>query len=116
MGETENGTQAEYIVLDPKNIHTMPGRLSYEEAASMVLVFMTAYQMLIKRAKLNSSETALIYGGTSGVGSAAIQICKEIGAEVIATAGSDDKCEYSKNLGAHHIVNHNQNNWLDKVK
>ena len=116
LGETENGTLAEYMVLDPKNIHTMPEQLSYEEAASMSLVFMTAYQMLTKRAKLKSNETVLIYGGTSGVGSAAIQICKEIGAQVIATAGNDDKYEYSKTLGAHHIVNHNQKNWLDKVK
>ena len=116
LGETENGTQADYIVLDPINIHSKPDNLSYEEAASMPLVFMTAYQMLIKRAKLQSSETVLVYGGTSGVGSAAIQISRELGAQVIATAGNDDKCQYSKNVGAHHVVNHNQDNWLDEVR
>ena len=116
LGETENGTQAEYIVLDPINIHTMSDQLSYEDAASMPLVFMTAYQMLIKRAKLDSNETVLVYGGTSGVGSAAIQICRDLGAEVIATAGDDDKCEYSENMGAHYVVNHNHDNWLDEVK
>ena len=116
LGETENGTQAEYIVLDPINIYTMPNQLSYEEAASMPLVFMTAYQMLIMRAKLHSNETVLVYGGTSGVGSAAIQICRDLGAEVIATAGNDDKCEYSENMGAHYVVNHNHDNWLDEVK
>ena len=94
----------------------MPDQLSYEEAASMPLVFLTAYQMLIKRAKLHSNETVLVYGGTSGVGSAAIQICRELGAEVIATAGNDDKCEYSVNIGADHVVNHNHNNWLNEVK
>ena len=116
LGETQNGVQAEYIVLDPINIYSKPDQLSYEEAASMPLVFMTAYQMLIKRAKLQSNETVLVYGGTSGVGSAAIQICRELGAEVIATAGNDDKCEQSKKIGAHHVVNHNQDNWLDEVK
>ena len=94
----------------------MPDQLTYEESASMTLVFITAYQMLIKRAKLHSDDIVLIYGGTSGVGSAAIQICREFGAEVIATAGNDDKCEYTKNIGAHHVVNHNQNNWLNEVK
>ena len=116
LGETENGTHSECIVLDPINIHAMPNQLSYEEAASMPLVFMTAYQMLIKRAKLLPNETVLIYGGTSGIGSAAVQICRELGAEIIATAGNDDKCEYSKNMGAHHVVNHNQDNWLNEVK
>lgn len=116
LGETENGTQAEYLVLDPINIHSMPNQLSYNDAASMPLVFMTAYQMLIKRAALQPNETVLVYGGTSGVGSAAIQICSDLGAEVIATAGNDDKCEYSVNMGAHHVVNHNQDNWLNEVK
>ena len=116
LGETQNGVQAEYIVLDPINIDSKPDQLSYEEAASMPLVFMTAYQMLIERAKLQSNETVLVYGGTSGVGSAAIQICRELGAEVIATAGNDDKCEHSKNMGADHVVNHNQANWVEEVK
>ena len=116
LGENKNGIQAEYVVLDPNNIYTKPDQLSYEEAASMPLVFMTAYQMLIKRAKLQSNEKVLVYGGASGIGSAAIQICRELGAQVIATAGNDDKCEYSKKIGAHHVVNHNQDNWINKVK
>ena len=116
LGETENGTQAEYVVLDPINVHMKPDHLTFEEAASMPLVFMTAYQMLIKRAQLQPSETVLIYGGSSGVGTAAIQICRELGAKVISTAGNDKKCEYSKKMGAHHTVNHNQDHWLDEVK
>ena len=116
LGETENGTQAEYIVIDPVNIHPKPEHLTFEEAASMPLVFMTAYQMLIKRAKLQADETVLIYGGTSGVGSAAIQISKEMGVKVIATAGNDEKCEFSKKIGADHVVNHSQDNWVDDVK
>ena len=116
LGETENGTQAEYVVLDPVNVHLKPEHLSYEESASMPLVFMTAYQMLIKRAQLQQNETVLVYGGSSGVGSAAIQICRELGAKVIATAGNDGKCDYSENMGAHHTVNHNQDNWLNEVK
>ena len=116
LGETENGTQAEFIVIDPANIHLKPDHLTFEEAASMPLVFMTAYQMLIKRASLKADETVLIYGGTSGIGSAAIQISRELGALVIATAGNDEKCEFSKKIGADHVVNHNQDNWVDNVK
>ncbi len=116
LGETEDGTQAEFIVVDPINIHPKPVHLTFEEAASMPLVFMTAYQMLIKRAALLADETVLIYGGTSGVGSAAIQISRELGAKVIATAGNDEKCEFSKKTGADHVVNHNRDNWVDDVK
>ena len=116
LGETKNGTQAEFLVIDPANIHPKPDHLNYVEAASMPLVFMTAYQMLIKRAKLLPSETALIYGGTSGIGSAAIQISRELGAQVIATAGNDEKCEFSKEIGADHVVNHIRDNWVEDVK
>ena len=116
LGETENGTQTEFLVIDPANIHSKPDHLNYVEAASMPLVFMTAYQMLIKRAKLQADEMVLIYGGTSGVGSASIQISKELGAQVIATAGNDKKCEFSIKIGADHVVNHSQDNWVDDVK
>ena len=78
LGETENGVQAEYIVLNPINVYLKPQHLSFIEAASMPLVFMTSYQMLVERAKLLKDETVLIYGGTSGIGMAAIQIAKEL--------------------------------------
>jgi NADPH:quinone reductase-like Zn-dependent oxidoreductase len=116
LGETQNGTHAEYIVVKPINIHIKPKHLTYEEAASMPLVYMTAYQMLIKRANLMPDDTILIYGGSSGIGSAAIQISKEIGAKVIATAGNDQKCAYSTSMGADYVINHNQNNWLEEAK
>ena len=116
LGETENGTQAEYIVLDPINIYLKPEHLSFSEAASMPLVFMTAHQMLIKRAKLQPDETVLIYGGSSGIGSAGIQICSDLGVQIIATAGNESKGKFCRELGAHHVVNHNHENWLDEVK
>ena len=116
IGETENGTQAEYIILDPVNVHKKSEHLSFSEAASMQLVFMTAYQMLIKRAKLQPNETVLIYGGSSGVGSAAIQICRDLGAQIITTVGDVNKGEFCNKLGAEHVVNHNDKNWFDKVR
>ena len=116
LGETENGVQAEYIVVDPINIHAKAKHLNFAEAASMPLVFMTAYEMLIKRAKIQNNDTILIYGGASGIGSAAIQICLDIGANIITTVGSRDKIKHAKNMGANQVVLHSDDNWPVKVK
>ena len=99
LGETENGVQSDYVILDLNNIYPMCNHLSFEEASSMQLVFMTSYQMLVKRASLKSFETVLIYGGTSGIGTAAIQIAKDIGAKVITTVGSDSKFDHALKFG-----------------
>ena len=116
LGETENGVQAQFVSLSPKNIYPKAAHLSFEEAASMPLVFMTAYQMLITRAQLQSDETVLVYGGTSGVGSAAIQIAKDIGATVITTVGAAEKFDHAQDMGADHIVNHYDKDWYKSVK
>ena len=116
LGETENGVQCEYAVLYPYNIYPKPKHLSFIEAASMPLVFMTAYQMLIKRALLNASETVLIYGATSGIGTAAIQIAKDIGAHIITTVGSESKFDYAFKFGADHVFNHSDPDCLLQIK
>jgi len=109
LGETSNGVQAEYITLNSENINLMADHLSFEEAASMQLVFMTSYQMIIKRAKLTKNESILIYGATSGVGSAAIQISKDIGANVITTVGNKNKIDYALQMGADYVFLHDEN-------
>ena len=116
LGETVNGIQAEYIVIDPINIYAKPDHLSFAEAASMQLVFMTAYQMLTRRAKIQNNETILIYGGTSGVGSAAIQICREMGLNVITTVGNHGKVKHAEKMGANHVLIHSDKNWPNEVK
>jgi len=116
LGETESGVQAEYIVVDPINIYAKANHLTFAESSSMQLVFMTAYQMLIKRANIQKNEIVLIYGGTSGVGSAAIQISCNIGAHVIATVGSRDKVEHAQKMGADNVLIHSYKNWQDDVK
>ncbi len=109
LGETENGVQAEYVCLREDNLHIMSNDLTFIEASSMQLVFMTAYQMLITRSNLSSDDTILIYGATSGVGSAAIQIAKDVGATVISTVGIEDKKEYAYNLGSDCVLLHSEN-------
>lgn len=115
LGETENGIQAEYVILKENNLHKMSNSLTYEEAASMQLVFMTAYQMLITRANLFPEDFILIYGATSGIGSASIQIAKDIGAKVITTVGSENKFQYAYDMGADYVLNHKQS-LVDKIK
>lgn len=116
LGETENGVQAEFLALSPINIYPKASHLSFQQAASMPLVFMTAYQMLITRAQLKSNDTVLVYAGSSGVGSAAIQIAKNKGSTVIATVGSKDKGEHAEKMGADYIVNHYEDDWHQSVK
>ena len=115
LGETTNGTQSEYILVNKENIAPKAKHLSFEEASSMQLVFMTSYQMLVERAKLESTETVLIYGATSGIGSAAIQIAKDIGAKVITTVGSESKENYAHDMGANHVFIHD-NQLMNNVK
>ena len=116
LGETENGVQCDYAILRPENIYPMHNALSFEEASSMQLVFMTAYQMLVKRAFLKPFETVLIYGGTSGIGTAAIQIAKDIGANIITTVGSKSKFDYARHHGAKYVLNHSEKDWFSKIQ
>ena len=82
----------------------------------MPLAFMTSYEMIVKRAKLKSNETILIHGGSSGVGSAAIQIAKDIGANIITTASNEKKEEFCYKMGANIVFNHNSNNYFNEIK
>ena len=116
LGETENGVQAEEIIVNSRQLYTKATHLSFQEAASMPLVFMTAYQMLITRAKLKQDEVVLVYGGASGVGSAAIQIAKEKGAHVATTVGNDKKAQHAQEMGADIIVNHYDKDWISTLK
>ena len=106
LGETENGVHSKYVLLDAYNLSYMPSHLSFIEAASMQLVFMTAYQMIVKRAKLQKDETILIYGATSGIGHAAIEIAKDIGANIVTTVGSKEKINCIKTDGVSDVLIH----------
>jgi NADPH:quinone reductase-like Zn-dependent oxidoreductase len=93
-----------------------PENLTWEEAASIPLVFQTAWHMLVTRAQLQPGEDVLVLGAGSGVGTAAIQIAKFFGARVITTAGSNEKLSKAKELGADHLINHKSQNIRDEVR
>ena len=116
LGYMYDGGYAEYVKAPAVNALPMPANLSFEEAAAVPLVFLTAWHMLITRAQLKPSEDVLILGAGSGVGSAAIQIAKVVGARVIATAGSEAKLAKAKELGADEVIQHSKQNIADEVK
>ncbi len=106
IGYETQGGYAEYVAVPGENVLPVPGNLSFEEAASIPLVFLTAWHMLMTRARLVPGETVLVWGAGSGVGTAAIQVAKLSSAKVIATAGTDEKLEKAKKLGADFTINH----------
>jgi NADPH:quinone reductase-like Zn-dependent oxidoreductase len=106
LGEHRQGGYAEYIVVPEVNLAPYPERLDFAHAASSILPFLTAWQMVVHKARVAPGDTVLIHGGGSGIGVAAIQIARLHGARVIATAGSDDKLARARALGAHDVINY----------
>jgi NADPH:quinone reductase-like Zn-dependent oxidoreductase len=116
FGYMVDGGCAEYVKSPAANIVPIPANLSFEEAAAVPLVFLTAWHMLITRAQLKPAETALILAAGSGVGSAGIQIAKVTGARVIATAGTEEKLARAKELGADELILHSKQDISKEVK
>ncbi|MBI4310495.1 MAG: zinc-binding dehydrogenase [Chloroflexi bacterium] len=106
MGVHVAGSYAQYVKAPFQNIHPIPDFLPYEEAASMPLVFHTAWHCLVTRAGLQPGETVLINAAGSGVGSAGVQIARALHCRVLVTAGSDAKIARAKELGAEAGINY----------
>lgn len=116
IGAQVDGGYAEYTKVSGINIIPMPEGISFEEAAAFPLTFLTAWHMLIGRAGLSPGEDVLIIAAGSGIGVAAVQIAKLAGARVIATAGTDEKIERAKGLGADEVINYTKGDFAGKVK
>jgi NADPH:quinone reductase-like Zn-dependent oxidoreductase len=106
LGRQIPGTQAEYIVAPVDYLMSKPKDLSWEETAAFPLAYLTAYHMLAQKTKINPLDWILIWGASSGIGSAAIQFAKLFGARIIATASSDEKVEFALKLGCDFVVNY----------
>src|SRR5438309_6247176 len=115
LGYLIDGGCAEFVRPPKVNCLPYPENLTFEEAASIPLVFQTAWHMLVARAELQPGEDVLVLGAGSGVGSAAIQIAKFFGARVLATASTDEKLQKAKQLGADHFINHKTQKIRDEV-
>ena len=110
------GGYAELCVAPVAQCLPVPKGWSDIEAASLPETFFTVWSNVFDRGRLQKGETLLIQGGTSGIGVTAIQLGKALGATVIATAGSDEKCEACKRLGADHAINYRANDFVEEVK
>ncbi|HEX5483873.1 MAG TPA: zinc-binding dehydrogenase [Terriglobia bacterium] len=116
FGLKVDGGYAEYVKAPEVNVLPIPGDLSFDEAAAVPLVFLTAWHMLVTRAGLKAGEDVLVIGAGSGVGSAAIQVAKLLNARVIAVAGADAKLEKARSLGADEVINHTRQSIAGEVR
>jgi len=116
LGNAVDGGNCELIALPAANIIPFPDVLDFNQAASVPLVFVTAWHMLVGIARVRPGQTVLILGGSSGVGIAAIQIAKLFRCRVITTAGSEAKLEKARGLGADHGINHYKQKISDEVR
>lgn len=106
LGEHLPGTAAEHIILPGTNLLSIPASTPVAPAAAFGLVTLTAWRMLVTRAQVQPGERVLIWGIGGGVATAALQVCKLIGAEVWVTSGSDEKLARARDFGADHTLNH----------
>lgn len=112
---TANGTYAEYISTEESLVAKIPENISFEEAASIPLATLTAWQCLIDLGQLRSEDKILIHAGAGGVGSMAIQIAKSFGA-FVATTGSAKNAEFLKSLGSDVVINYEKEGFDDVLK
>lgn len=109
------GGYAELCVAPIAQCLPVPAGLTDDEAASLPETFFTVWSNVFDRGRLQSGETLLIQGGTSGIGVTAIQMAKALGARVIATAGSDEKCAACLALGADHAINYKTSDFAEEA-
>lgn len=116
LGEHRWGGYAEYVVVPAVNVLPKPQGLSWTDAASIPLTFLTAWQMVVDKLEVKPGQDVLVMAAGSGVGVAAIQIAKLYGARVIATASSDEKLARARELGADEGVNYSSPDWFKEVR
>jgi NADPH:quinone reductase-like Zn-dependent oxidoreductase len=115
-GEHCDGLDCELVALEARYLLPLPQGLDPLQAAAVPLVFVTAWGLVVSRGQVRAGETVLVLGGASGVGSAAIQLAKQRGARVFATAGSEEKQRLCRELGAEAVFDHRAEGWGREFK
>jgi NADPH:quinone reductase-like Zn-dependent oxidoreductase len=116
MGENTQGGYSRHIVVPDANLLPMPKGLSFTQAAAIPLCFLTAWQMVVRKAQVCAGQTVLVHAAGSGVSSAAIQIAKMLGARVITTTSTDEKAARAKSLGADEVINYTTQDFVAECK
>ncbi len=110
------GGYAEYCLASATHCLPVPEGMSFTQAAALPETFFTVWSNVFDRAHLQPGETLLVHGGTSGIGTTAIQLAKAFNAKVIVTAGSKAKCEFCLQLGADAAINYKEQDFVDEIK
>ena len=117
LGSTTSGGYAEYVTVPAVNVEPIPDSLPYVQAASLPTVFLPCWTILVRRAQLKAWETMLIPSASSGVGTAGIQVAKNvIGAKVITTTSSEEKAQKARELGADEVINYTTEDIAGRIK
>ena len=105
----------ERIVVESSSVFPMPDSLSFQQSAGICMAYFTAYHALRQKARLQSGETLLVLGAAGGVGSAALDIGRQMGAKVIAAASTEEKLQLAREMGADHTINYIEQSIKDAV-
>jgi NADPH:quinone reductase-like Zn-dependent oxidoreductase len=116
IGYGRNGGHAEYAIVPAANCIAKPAALTWAETAAIPLVFLTAWHMLVHRARVRPGEDVLVLAAGSGIGSAAIQVARLHGARVLAAASTDAKLERARELGANELINYRDKDFAAEVR
>jgi len=112
---SRTGTYAEQAICDVATVQRLPENVNFEQGAALGVPYATAYRALLLRAEAKPGEVLLVHGASGGVGTAAVQLARAIGVTVVGTAGSDDGMKLVKSQGAHYVLNHSKDGYLDEV-
>jgi NADPH2:quinone reductase len=110
------GAFATEVCVDAKLVMPLPAGFAFDDAAAFICTYATTHHALLDRAALRAGETVLVLGAAGGVGTAAIQVAKAVGARVIAAASSDDKCALCRDIGADATINYRQSDLRESIK
>lgn len=113
--DTLTGSYAEYALCAEKTVHPLPAGISFQQGAAINIPYATAYRALFHRARAQAGESVLIHGASGGVGIAATQIARAAGLNVIGTGGTEAGRKLVADQGAHHVVDHRDSAYLEKI-
>ena len=112
IGDTLWGAYAEFVVVRAEQLIALPDDVSFDDASCLPVAYGTAHRMMLTRGEVNAGDSVLILGASGGVGTSALLLAKMRGASVIAAAGTDEKCEQLRSLGADETINYSTTDFV----